>query len=370
MYKLLLSFALLPMIGYAQQKSKTVKPAAKKVEVKAPQNAQKSSAVLNGKYSISGKIDGAADGMQVTLLNAQTGAMENSALVKNGSFSLSGNLLSPEIKVLQIANFSTVPVFLDNSPVMYTASVLNPVTGRFTGSPSHDDYNELNQQLFPYMALLSGQDSEGSTAKLDAMEAMFTNFVQSHPGSYVAPLAILRHYQFFSDVPKLQQFSALLTEDVRKSTYGKMIAATLKETEKIPVGKTITEFSQNDQNGKSISISSFRGKYVLIDFWASWCGPCRRENPNVVKAFNTYKNKDFTVLGVSLDENREKWLGAIAADNLTWSQVSDLKGWGNQVAAMFGIQSIPQNILIDKQGKIVGINLRGAMLDYKLSKLL
>ncbi len=119
-----------------------------------------------------------------------------------------------------------------------------------------------------------------------------------------------------------------------------------------------------------VSLHDLKGKYVLVDFWASWCGPCRGENPNVVAAFNKYKDKGFTVFGVSFDQNKDKWMQAIAADKLAWTQVSDLKGWGNEAGKIYGITSIPQNILLDKEGKIVAKNLRGADLDAKLAEII
>jgi peroxiredoxin len=135
-------------------------------------------------------------------------------------------------------------------------------------------------------------------------------------------------------------------------------------------GKVIPDFEQSDVNGKSVSIKSFRGKYVLIDFWASWCGPCRGENPNVVAAYNKYKDKNFTVLGISLDKSKDPWLQAIQDDGLVWTHVSDLKGWGNAVAQKFKIQSIPQNFLIDPNGVIIGKNLRGPALEEKLAEVI
>ena len=136
------------------------------------------------------------------------------------------------------------------------------------------------------------------------------------------------------------------------------------------VGKMAPEISLPDMEGKVISLSSFRGKYVLVDFWASWCGPCRRENPNVVEAYNKFKERNFTILGVSLDQNIEAWKKAIIDDNLSWTHISDLKYWQSEVVPVYGIQSIPFNVLVDPTGKVVAENLRGYELDDKLSEIL
>jgi peroxiredoxin len=138
----------------------------------------------------------------------------------------------------------------------------------------------------------------------------------------------------------------------------------------VKIGQEAPEFSLPDPSGKKISLSSFRGKYVLIDFWASWCKPCRMENPNVVKAYNEFKNKNFTVLGVSLDKKKEAWMDAIKTDGLTWTHVSDLQFWESAVVPLYGINSIPTNMLLDPQGKVVAIGLRGEALDAKLKELL
>jgi peroxiredoxin len=132
------------------------------------------------------------------------------------------------------------------------------------------------------------------------------------------------------------------------------------------------DFTQPDTTGTPISLSSFRGKYVLVDFWASWCGPCRTENPNVVESYNRFNSKNFTVLGVSLDRpgQKDKWINAIKEDNLTWTHVSDLQFWNNSVAQLYHVGSIPTNFLVDPTGKIVARNLRGPALQEKLCELL
>jgi len=136
------------------------------------------------------------------------------------------------------------------------------------------------------------------------------------------------------------------------------------------VGKQAPEISLPDTEGKTVKLSSFRGKYVLVDFWASWCGPCRRENPNVVQAYNQFKNKNFTILGVSLDRQKEAWEKAIVDDNLNWTHISDLKYWQSEVVPIYQVASIPFNVLVDPDGKVVAENLRGNALEQKLQQVL
>ncbi len=170
-------------------------------------------------------------------------------------------------------------------------------------------------------------------------------------------------FQFANIFPSVKEslsdYYGLLQGDAKKGPFAAVIEKTLQTVGVGKIGTVLPEFKQNDVNGKLFSLASLRGKYVLIDFWASWCGPCRAENPNVVKTYNKFKDKNFTVLGVSLDQDKPRWLEAIKKDGLSWTHVSDLKYWNNEVAVQFGIQSIPANFLIDPNGVIIGRDLRG-----------
>jgi peroxiredoxin len=245
----------------------------------------------------------------------------------------------------------------------------------YQGSPSQDLYQSYMKKLDPLMSAYFGslgavqaeknatkKDSIGKQSELQS-KAIIDEYVNLSKVNNQSPVSTFFLFQMANIFPAVKEtltdYYAALEGDAKKGTFADVIEKTLQTSGVGKMGTVLPEFTQNDVNGKPIKLSSLRGKYVLVDFWASWCGPCRAENPNVVKTYNAFKNKNFTVLGVSLDQDKPRWLEAIKKDGLAWAHVSDLKYWNNEVAVQFGIQSIPASFLIDPNGVIIGRDLRG-----------
>jgi len=341
-------------------------------------------------YHINGSIAGLDSG-KVYLVKVEQGkaVSVDTTDLTNGKFSFTGTAGVPELHYLRLNERNYfAQFFLDNTTIDVEADKDSLRNTKVTGSPTTDIFNDYLDELrnqsnkmreyqreYQAAAAAGNQDKMDKigidvTAAQDNLIVFAKNFVKEHNTSIIGPFITLTQLAKPLPYADLKALCDTFPADFDSSPYMQRLKEIVEEKSHKAVGAQARDFTMNDPEGNPVSVSSFKGKYLLIDFWASWCGPCRQENPNIVRIYNEFKDKGFTILGVSLDRNKDAWLKAIKDDQLDWTQVSDLKYWQNEMAQYYGINSIPHSILLDPDGKIVNNDIHSKELEEKLNKLL
>lgn len=324
----------------------------------------------NATFSITGHVTGFPDGTVVSFFNRSTNGLDSATIIENNSFVINGtHLEEPDFRFLVFNRQQPViPVLLQNDKVLITGASDSLSNLNISGSAVNEDYKKLSVAYAAYNDIFQSQNF--SPENIDLISKASEKFIEENPKSFVGLLAVSQIYQISHNAIMAENLMQKIDQTQKGTELAKYLTQQINAEKVTSVGAHILPFIQNDTNGRPVNISDFKGRYVLIDFWASWCRPCRIENPNVVANYNRFKDKNFTILGVSLDQSKPAWEKAIKDDKLTWTHVSDLKGWQNSVSTRFNIFSIPANILIDPNGIIVAKNVRGEDLGHTLENLL
>jgi peroxiredoxin len=306
----------------------------------------------------------------------------------SGKFEFKGHVKGTEFlsfgdrKRNYIVNF-----FAENSPIHITGNFEKPGQEKVSGSSVHSEYLDIQDSMFIFDNQIQSiyqqyttSEEQNDTALMHQLESQYFSYsgmkdkwlldwVKSHPKSYVAQFHIINQLMYNVTTEELRALFDNISIEIEKNNLSSMIESKLHKLEQSAVGQIAPDFSMANTDGVPESLSSHFGTYLLIDFWASWCGPCRADSEKMVAIYNKYHSHGYNILGVSLDSKKDNWLKAIEEDHLSWSHISDLKGWENEAAQLYGVSAIPHTVLIDPTGKIIARGLNVEELDEKLNEI-
>ena len=335
-------------------------------------------------YKVTGTVEGMPDGKAIiATVNGSSLDTLAKADVKNGSFEFTGNVSEPTgAYIMVIGQRGAIPFMLENANITVNAGQAGLTVTGSEGQKIYDQFMAINTTTQQEAMKLQQeyQAANGDRAKMQAVQEAYaklmtdaqakeTELIKANPDSYVSTFVIVSGMGQM-EYEQLKERYNLLGEKAKASAQGKAIAAQIAKLESTAIGQIAPNFTITTPEGESISLYDIKGKVKLIDFWASWCGPCRGENPHVVEIYKEYHPKGLEIFGVSLDNNKEAWVKAIADDGLVWKHGSDLKGWQSAPAQLYSVSGIPHTVLLDENNKIIAKNLRGDELKQKIAELL
>ena len=335
-------------------------------------------------YKVTGTVEGMPDGKAIiATVNGSSLDTLAKADVKNGSFEFTGNVSEPTgAYIMVIGQRGAIPFMLENANITVNAGQAGLTVTGSEGQKIYDQFMAINATAQQEAMKLQQeyQAANGDQAKMQAVQEAYaklmtdaqakeTELIKANPDYYVSTFVIVSSMGQM-EYEQLKERYNLLGEKAKASAQGKAIAAQIAKLESTAIGQIAPNFTITTPEGESISLYDIKGKVKLIDFWASWCGPCRGENPHVVEIYKEYHPKGLEIFGVSLDNNKEAWVKAIADDGLVWKHGSDLKGWQSAPAQLYSVTGIPHTVLLDENNKIIAKNLRGDELKQKIAELL